>query len=106
MTYRSGNSAKGEKYLIDSLRVRRELEAKTPRRYLLDIASSLNNLAIIKEEGNHIKESEILRSESLDILSGLASKEPLSNKRWEEISSDIESKRMSIEFKEISNLMF
>jgi tetratricopeptide (TPR) repeat protein len=103
-TYHSGESSKGEEHLIKSLQIRRELEAKTPSRYLLDIASSLNNLALIQEECSRIKESEISRSEALDILDQLASKEPQSNKRCEEINANIESKRMSVEFREICNL--
>jgi tetratricopeptide (TPR) repeat protein len=103
-TYHSGESSKGEEHLIKSLQIRRELEAKTPSRYLLDIASSLNNLALIQEECSRIKESEISRSEALDLLDQLASKEPQSNKRCEEINANIESKRMSVEFREICNL--
>jgi len=105
VTCQSGESSKGEEYLIESLRMRRELEAKTPGRYLLYIASSLNNLAIIKEESNRIKESEILRSEALDILNTLTSKEPQSNFRYEQIKANIESKKMSEEYRDIYNLM-
>ena len=105
VTYHSRESSKGEEYLKKSLRIRRELEAKTPGRYLLDIASSLNNLAVIEEECNRIKKSEKSRSEAQDILNQLASKETQSNKRWEDINADIQSKRMSLEFKDICNLM-
>ena len=103
--YQSGESSKGEEYLIESLRIRRELEAKTPGRYLLDIASSLNNLAIIEEKCNRIKESENSRSEALDILNKLASKEKKSNKRMEEINAAIESRKMLEEFRDIYNLI-
>ncbi|MGY5854326.1 MAG: tetratricopeptide repeat protein [Candidatus Thorarchaeota archaeon] len=104
-TYRSGESSEGENYLMESLRIRRELEAMTPGRYLLDIASSLNNLAIIEEESNRIKASEDSRSEVVDILDRLALKEADSNERWKEIKANVESKRMSVEFRNICNLM-
>ncbi len=105
VTYRSGNSNKGEEYLVESLRIRRELEEKTPGMYLLDVASSLNNLAIIEEESNRIEASEVSRMEVLDILDRLALKEVDSNERWKEIKANVESKGMSVEFREICNLM-